>query len=195
MRRYDDLARDLLSRETGVRLVGIDGCGGAGKTTFAARLAQALGGAPVVHTDDFASFEGPTQWWPRMLAEVIEPLSHGSSATFHPYDWVRAEFSPETIEIAPAAVVLIEGCGATRKAWRNRLAARIWVDAPRELRLRRGLERDGAHMLDFWTWWMEQEDGYVADEQPESYADLRIDGAPSSPHDPEQEFVEISERR
>ena len=191
MRRYDDLARELLAIDAGVRLVGVDGCGAAGKTTFAARLASAAHNAPVVHTDDFASFDGPTQWWPRLLAEVIEPLLRGDVATFHPYDWVREEFSPQTIEIQPAPLVVIEGCGATRQAWRDRLVGRIWVEAPRELRLRRGLARDGAHMLDFWTWWMAQEDGYVADEHPEDDADLWVAGDPSVTHDPHEEFVQL----
>jgi cytidylate kinase len=34
------------------RLVAIDGPGGAGKSVFAARLAKALGGVPVVEIDD-----------------------------------------------------------------------------------------------------------------------------------------------
>jgi hypothetical protein len=194
MRRYDDLARDLLAIDAGVRrvrLVGVDGCGGAGKTTFAARLALAAGDAPVVHTDDFSSFDEPMHWWPRLLAEVIEPLSRGDAATFHPYDWVRSELSPEPIEVQPVPLIVIEGVGATRKAWRDRLVARIWVDAPRELRLERGLERDGAHMRDFWTWWMSEEDRYLADEQPQLAADLHVDGDPSIPHDQEHEFVEI----
>jgi hypothetical protein len=126
-----------------------------------------------------------------MLAEVIEPLSRGDVATFHPYDWVRSELSPETIEVRPAPLVVIEGVGATRNAWRDRLVARIWVGAPREVRLQRGLERDGAHMLGFWTWWMSEEDRYVAGEHPDENPDLRVDGDPSVPHDPETEFVEV----
>jgi hypothetical protein len=191
VRRYDDLARDLLVIDGGVRLVGVDGCGGAGKTTFAARLADAAGNAPVVHTDDFASWDQPMQWWPRLLAEVVDPLLRGEPATFRPYDWVSRELSTEPIEIAPVPLVVIEGVGATRKAWRDRLVARIWVDAPREARLRRGLERDGAHMRDFWTWWMAEEDGYVAEEHPESSADLCVDGDPAVAHDPDTEFVEV----
>lgn len=189
VRTYDDLARELLATDGDVRLVGVDGCGASGKTTFASRLARAAGDVPVVHTDDFASFDEPTQWWPRMLAEVIDPLSRGQAASFRPYDWVRRQQSAETIVIAPAALVLIEGVGATRQAWRDRLAARIWVEAPHDVRLRRGLERDGAHMREFWTWWMAEEDGYVAAEAPETHADLRVDGDPSVVHDPDAEFV------
>jgi len=191
VRRYDDLARDLLTTAADVRIVGVDGCGGAGKTTFADRFAQAAGDAPVVHTDDFASWDEPTQWWPRMLTEVIEPLSAGEPARFRPYNWVERRPDDHLITVEPAPLVVIEGVGATRMAWRDRLLARIWVETSREERLRRGLERDGEHMLEFWQWWMDAEDRYVADERPDLDADIRVDGEPTLPHDPAQEFVQV----
>src|SRR4051794_41016726 len=191
VRRFDELAHELLMTPGVVRLVGIDGCGGAGKTTFAARLAQAAGDAPVVHTDDFASWEEPTQWGPRLLAGVIDPLSRGGAATFPPYDWVERRRAHNVVTVAPAPIVVIEGVGAARSAWRDRLVARVWLATSRAERLRRGLERDGEHMLDFWRWWMAAEDRYVSDERPDLHADIRVSGEPSTRHDPEQEFVQI----
>jgi uridine kinase len=199
VRRFDELARELLSRPGGVRLVGVDGRGGAGKTTFAARLSAAAKGAPVVHTDDFASWDEPTAWWPRMLAEVIDPLCGGESASFRPYDWVERRLATEVTTVEPAPLVVIEGVGATRDAWRDRLVKRIWLETAREERLRRGLERDGEHMAEFWRWWMSAEDHYVEEERPDLNADIRVSGEPSMAHDPEREFVqvgpEVSERR
>jgi uridine kinase len=175
-----------------VRLVGIDGCGGAGKTTFAARLAAALEGAPVVHTDDFASHDEPINWWPRFVARVVEPLQRGVAATFHPYDWVNRRRSDELIVILPSPVVLIEGVAATREAWRDMLSMRIWVDAPRDLRLERGIERDGEELRAFWDDWMRAEDDYVLREDPLAHADLVVDGAPDIPYDEDREFVELT---
>ncbi|MDQ1696616.1 MAG: hypothetical protein QOJ03_1969 [Frankiaceae bacterium] len=179
-----------------VRLVGVDGCGGAGKTTFSARLSHALDGAPVVHTDDFASYDEPLNWWPRLLSEVIEPLLRKEPATFRPYDWVARRPAAELITVTAAPVVVIEGVGATRNAWRDRLALRVWVDCPRDIRLARGLARDGADMVDFWTWWMAEEHAYVTAERPWAHADLVIDGAPElgpeTEYDADLEFVEIS---
>lgn len=54
----------LMERPGPVRLVAVDGPGGAGKSTFADRLAAAAGGAPIIHTDDFASADNPIDWWP-----------------------------------------------------------------------------------------------------------------------------------
>jgi uridine kinase len=189
-RAFADLARDIRARPGLVRLIGIDGCGGAGKSTFAARLSNALDDAPVIHTDDFASHDVPTEWWPRMLSDVIEPLLHGEPASYHPYDWVARRVADATITIEPRAIVLIEGVGATRKAWRDRLALRVWVDCPRDLRLHRGIERDGEELREFWLEWMQAEDAYLEQEHPYAYADVTVDGATPGP-DPETQYVEM----
>jgi uridine kinase len=191
VRRLDLLTKELLAAPGDVRLVGIDGLGAAGKTTLAQRLAKSAADAPVVHTDDFASFDGPMHWWPRMLADVVEPLLAGRPASYHPYDWVARRFADDTITVEPAPLILIEGVGATRAAWRDRLTSRLWVDAPRELRLRRGLERDGEHLREFWDWWMKEEDAYVRDEDPFGHADLVVDGASTTSYDADTEFVEL----
>src|SRR5215212_9991964 len=74
--------RQLLARIRGAsapagmstRIVAVDGPGGAGKSTLAAALAAELD-APVVHTDDFASWDNPLDWWPRAIHQVLEPLT------------------------------------------------------------------------------------------------------------------------
>jgi uridine kinase len=160
-----------------VRLIGIDGCAGAGKTTLASRLSAALGNAPVIHTDDFASHNVPMEWWSRMLHDVIEPLLRGEPASYQPYDWVNRKLAEETVTVQPSETVIVEGVGATRKAWRDRLVLRIWVDCPRELRLARGIARDGEAMREFWLDWMKAEDDYVETEQPRLHADVIVDGS------------------
>ena len=192
-RRYAEVIRDvMLLNDCNVRLIGVDGLGGAGKTTFAARLSAHANDCPVIHADDFATHDEPTQWWPRMLREVIEPLTTGKPATFRRYDWVARNLT-EPITIEPAPIVVIEGVGATRKAWRDQLARSIWIEAPRDERLRRGLERDGAHMADFWESWMAAEDAYFDEEHPERAADLVVDGTASETND--EEFVVLIERQ
>ena len=195
IRTFAQLVDEIRTTKSPVRLVGIDGCGGAGKTTFARRLTAAANEAwPVVHTDDFATHDEPIQWWPRMLAEVIEPLLQKQPAMFRPYDWVQRRPGRLTT-IEPADVVIIEGVGATRAAWRDRLAISIWIDTDSALRLRRGLQRDGEALADFWREWRIAEDRYVAAEEPQQHADLLVAGDPTEPHDPETQFVVLSEQR
>lgn len=195
MRTFVELAEQIRAVPTtsAVRLVGVDGCGGAGKSTFAARLARATDNQwPVIHTDDFASHDVPLLWWPRMLEEVVTPLTAGKAARFRAYDWVRRELGAPIV-VEPTDAVVIEGVGATRKAWRERLALRIWIETPRDIRLARGIERDGEELREFWNGWMAAEDDYVAEEDPRSAADLIVDGAPLQPHE-ENVFVVVSER-
>jgi uridine kinase len=195
VRRFDLLAARVRDVDRPVRLVGVDGCGGAGKTTFAARLANAAGGAPVVHTDDFASHDDALGWWPRFREQVVEPLLAGETARFRPYDWVARRTGDVEMTVPAADLVVFEGVGAIRRAWRDVLALSIWVDCPRDLRLRRGIERDGEALRGFWQWWMAAEDRYVEAEQPQRSADVVVDGAPTLPHDPQVEYVELSAPR
>jgi hypothetical protein len=70
------LIRDRGDRAGTGAAVAIDGRGGSGKSTLAARI-SARGGAFIVHTDDFASWENPVDWWPRLVEQVLRPLAGG----------------------------------------------------------------------------------------------------------------------
>lgn len=171
-------------------LVAVDGPGGSGKSTFARRLSAALGGAPIVPTDDFASADTPLEWWPRLLGQVVEPLVRGRQARYERYDWVRGEFA-EWVEVPAASVVIIEGVSSGRLEWAEHLSFLVWVHTDRAERLRRGLDRDGPEAAELWQGWMAAEDAYVADQDPMSRADLVVAGAPLLPHDPQSTFVAI----
>jgi len=163
----------------GTRIVAIDGPGGAGKTTLASQLTEALGGAQVVHTDDFASWDDPVDWWPRLLEQVLEPLARGDTARFRRSRWARVE-EEAWVEVAPADFVILEGVSASREAFRPFLTYSIWVEAPADVRLRRGLERDGEGARAQWEEWMAEEDRYVERERPQERVDLVLSGASSS---------------
>ena len=70
----DEIVAAILAEPGPIRLVAVDGPGGAGKSTFAGALSEAVGGAPVIHTDDLAA-DNPIDWWPRLLEDVIEPFT------------------------------------------------------------------------------------------------------------------------
>jgi len=157
------------------RIVAIDGHGGAGKSTLAEELAEELGGARIVRTDDFASWDVPLNWWPRLLEEVLEPLSRGQAARYQRSSW-KAKEDAGLEEIAPAPFVVLEGVSASRDAFRPFLTFSIWVETPRELCLQRGLERDGEQARVQWEEWMAEEDEYFEREQPRARADLVLRG-------------------
>ena len=156
------------------RVVAIDGPGGAGKSTLAALVAQDLD-AQVVCTDDFASWDQPLEWWPRLIEQVLEPLSRNESGRFQRYDWAARQLA-EWHEVPVAPFVILEGVSSSRAAFGPYLAFRVWVSTSRQERLRRGLERDGREALPLWREWMAREDDYIAAERPEQRADLVVSG-------------------
>lgn len=193
IRRFADLAAQIRrgpARCGPVRLVAIDGSGGAGKSTFAVRLARHLGDAPVLHTDDFASWDNPIDWWDRLETDALQPLGRGEPAWFAAYDWLTRR-RESWREVRPAAVVLLEGVSAARQAVADRLTLAVWVETTWADRLERGLQRDGEAMRMQWEAWKASEDTHFAIDRTRERANLVVDGAPTHAHDPEQEFVAI----
>ncbi|MFG3104189.1 uridine kinase [Streptomyces sp. NPDC048182] len=156
-----------------VRLVGVDGHAGSGKSTFAGRLAGALGGAPVLHLDDLASHDALFGWTGRLHAQVVEPLGRGGTAHYAPYDWRTRRFGLPR-PLAPAPVVLVEGVGAGRRALRPYLARLLWMDLPAEEAWARGRARDGAGQRDFWNGWIPAERRHFADDPSRPSAHLLV---------------------
>jgi uridine kinase len=157
------------------RVVAVDGLAGAGKSTLARRLAEALDGAPVLQTDDFASWEEPLDWWPRLLSDVLEPLARDEPAQYLSSSWGPDHPRSEKV-VRPSPFLVLEGVSASRRAFRPYISYAVWVETPRELRLRRGLERDGEEARALWERWAVLEDEYVAHERPHEAADVVVAG-------------------
>ncbi len=155
-------------------LIAVDGYGGAGKSTLA-RLIAATYDATVVHTDDFASWDNPIDWWPRLLDQILRPLGRNEQARYQRFDWVSGQLA-EWHDLPPGGLVLIEGVTSSRAEFRPYLAGSIWLETPAEVRLRRGLERDGEQARGQWLEWMAAERRWGAAHQPWADADLVLPG-------------------
>jgi uridine kinase len=153
-----------------VLLVGIGGHGGAGKTT----LARMITGAQIVSTDEFWTGEGFDL--DRLSREVVAPLSVGAVARFASYDW-SARRTRGLRAVEPAGIVVVEGVCALHRTLRDAYAVRIWVEAPYDVRLARGVARDGEAARATWVdVWMPSEARYVARDDPVGCAHLVVDG-------------------
>lgn len=171
-----------------VVIVGIDGPGGAGKSTLAAALARETG-AQVVHLDD-AYRSDRRQPQPvgdsrdlydleRVVAELLEPIRAGRVGRLRRYDWDLDELLDETIDIEPLGLIIIEGVTALSPELRGFLDLGVWVSTPPRTRLDRGLERDarvdGADAL--WRdYWEPANDAYMREHEPHLAAHVVIDG-------------------
>ncbi|WAX81098.1 hypothetical protein [Streptomyces sp. KMM 9044] len=156
-----------------VRLVGVDGHAGSGKSTFAGRLADALDGAPVLRLDDVASHEELFGWTARLLSQVVLPLGRGEQASYAPYDWRARDFGPPR-PLPPAPVVVVEGVGAGRRALRPYLALLLWMELPAGASWSRGRARDGEEQREFWDGWVGAEQRHFADDPSRPFADLLV---------------------
>ncbi|MFH8801480.1 uridine kinase [Streptomyces sp. NPDC017936] len=173
MRQLAALLRRLPPSCGPVRLIGVDGHAGSGKSTFAGRLAEELGGPPVLHLDDIASHDELFDWTGRLLTEVIGPLRRGETAHYAPYDWSARRFGPPRA-LPPAPVIVVEGVGAGRRALRPRLAHLLWMEMPAEEAWTRGRSRDGTGQRDFWDGWVEAEQRHFAEDPSRPYADVLV---------------------
>lgn len=167
-------------------MVCIDGPAGSGKTTLATALAAALTGesdastapVPVVHMDDL--YEGWTQELDRPLARriqrwLLDPWAAGRAGRHPRYDWAASRFA-DWVDVPAAPVVILEGCASASLLIRQRAALVVWVEAPEELRLARGLERDGSGMEAPWRAWQRHEAAHFAVDGTRAAADLLVDG-------------------
>lgn len=158
-----------------ITLVAIDGRAGSGKSTLAAGLAKAWN-AEIIQTDDFASWNNPFEWWPRLIEEALLPLRDGKQAIYRKNDFDNDLLTDTFITVSGPRVVL-EGVSSSRREFRPFLDFAIWVETPQELCLKRGVERDGDHVLQRWLAWIEAEDSYIKEHQPSEYCNVTFWGS------------------
>jgi len=166
----------------GIRIVGVDGPAGSGKSTLTRRLADRTA-APVVEIDDFVSWSDFAGWWPRFDDQVLQPLLRGEDAHYQIRDFENDPYGRslgrwKTLPWTP--LVIFDGVTSTREAVADLLAYRIWVEAPYETRLARGLVRDGAQARHLWLAWMQEERAFFLKDAARERADLLVDGDASS---------------
>src|SRR5690606_4515383 len=134
-------------------------------------------GCPVVHLDDlYGGWEGLHQVWHLLATTVLEPLAAGRDAEQPVFDWELERFGPPR-RLPWTDLLVVEGCGAAQRAADAVAVLKIWVEAPADLRLSRGTERDGAALRERWVTWMDVEARHFAAHDTRARADLLLDGS------------------
>ncbi|RBO99611.1 kinase [Rossellomorea aquimaris] len=142
-------------------IVGIDGLGGAGKTTVAKELQHALQlsnhEAFTLHLDDIIVEKdkrygtGHEEWfeyyflqWDIGLieTELFRKLHASGSITLPFYHSPTDTLIRKPFHLAPSSIILIEGVFLQRKEWRRYVDFMIYIDCSHELRAERVLHRD-----------------------------------------------------
>jgi uridine kinase len=143
-------------------LVGIDGLGGAGKTTFVKKLKQQLDSRNyeviVLHIDNYIVERtkryktGHEEWYEYyhlqwdirlMETELFKKLHTDSNHLTLPfYENTNDTILPKQITVRPGSIILIEGIFIQRTEWRDYFDFVIFVDCDQEVRVNRVLNRD-----------------------------------------------------
>jgi uridine kinase len=172
------LARQAEPRCGATVVVAIDGPSGSGKTTLAKGVADALEGlgtVEVVHMDlIFPGWDGLAEAPGLLATQVLEPIAQGHPAAYRTWSWVRDEWHG-TRAVTPSHYLVVEGCGCSVKPAGAYAAVRVFVEADRALRMRRGIARDGEAYRPHWERWAEQEARLYAADRTRERADLVVD--------------------
>lgn len=167
-------------------VIGIDGAGGAGKSTLANELIEKLPGTIIIHMDDFYKQKvlrklsnsteeiGAYFDWKRLESQVLVPFKNNEEIIYQKYDWQSDSILPDPYVVKESNLI-IEGVYSTRLELAGYYDLKIWIDCPYETRLQRGIERDGREMKVYWqNVWQKQEDEYIATHNAFSNADFII---------------------
>lgn len=140
-------------------VIGLAGGAGSGKSTVAQAIVAAAGAARVAILPQDAyyraqpelpfevrvqtNYDEPSAFDTELLIDHLDALVRGETVARPVYDFARYDRAAETVTLASAPVIVVEGILALHDArLRQRMALKIFVDAPPDERFIRRLERD-----------------------------------------------------
>ena len=140
-----------------VRLIGISGGSGSGKTTIIKKIAERVSDFVFIPQDNYYksadnisnnnitdfNFDHPDAFDTSLLLEHLRLLKKGMSIKMPSYDFVHHRRSDETTIVKPSRVVLVEGIMVFfEQDIRDMMDLKIYVDTPDDIRFIRRLKRD-----------------------------------------------------
>ncbi|HET8771488.1 MAG TPA: uridine kinase [Gemmatimonadaceae bacterium] len=140
-------------------IIGIAGGTGSGKSTVAKRIAESLGESHVAFIDMDAyyrdhrhltlderrrvNWDHPDAFDIELLAQHLDALGRGEAIDKPVYDFATHLRAPETVRIAPAEVIVIDGILLlVDERVRAACDVKVFVEADADIRLIRRIRRD-----------------------------------------------------
>ncbi|MDX6246651.1 MAG: hypothetical protein QOF10_11 [Kribbellaceae bacterium] len=181
------------------RLISVDGPAGSGKSSLAGRIAaraEARGlHTLVLHMDDlYDGWNGAVRGFGLLRDHVLKRLADSREGRYRRYDWNLGAYAELHVVPVTLDLLIVEGVTSADRdadAWQS---LRVWIETTNEIRLERGIARDGEALRDHWLDWMRWERDHFAVENTRGRADVIVDGSPTQPHDPETQLVTTSIR-
>lgn len=139
-------------------VIGIAGGTGSGKTTLTRRLVERFGdNVCVICHDNYykkqtgltydqraaLNYDHPDAFDTQLMAADLKKLMDGQAISCPVYDYAAHNRSQDTVEIRPAAVIIVEGILIFESALlRELMDVRIFVDTDADVRILRRILRD-----------------------------------------------------
>jgi uridine kinase len=142
---------------TPVKIIGICGGSGSGKTTIVRKISELVSDFVFIPQDNYYksaefisnanitafNFDHPDAFDNDLIIEQLSALKRGEAVEMPTYDFVHHRRTQETIAVEPKKVVIFEGIMIfTNKAVRDLIDLKIFVDTPDDIRFIRRLIRD-----------------------------------------------------
>ena len=133
-----------------VRLIGISGGSGSGKTTIIKRIAERVSDFVFIPQDNYyksaeniTNIDHPDAFDTKLLLDHLKDLKAGKPIEMPTYDFVHHRRAVETTIVEPHRIVLLEGIMVFfEQAIRDMMDLKIYVDTPDDIRFIRRLKRD-----------------------------------------------------
>lgn len=176
------------------RLVSIDGPAGSGKSTLADRFA-ARAEARGLHTlvlrmdDLYDGWDGAARGFGLLRDHVLKRLADGREGRYRRYDWNARAYAELHVVPVTLDLLIVEGVTSSDRDADPWQSLRLWIETSNEVRLDRGISRDGEALRDRWLDWMRWERDHFAAENTRARANVIVDGSPEAPHDPELQLI------
>ncbi len=140
-----------------VKIIGISGGSGSGKTTIVRRIAEIVPDFTFLAQDSYYksaeymdnrnitafNFDHPSAFDTELMIEHLRALKAGKTIRVPVYDFVHHRRSEETVEVVPRSLVIFEGIMIfVDPRVRELLDLKLYVDTPDDIRFIRRLQRD-----------------------------------------------------
>ena len=154
-------------------IIAIDGPAGAGKTTLAMQVSQALTSrfaVEVVHMDDlYNGWDGALgENLTELLSKIIEAQRKSQNFALPHFDWSTNKYSNPR-DLKPPQILILEGVGSARAIVRDSATTTIWIEVDRTIGIERVIARDGEEIeSQMKQWLIDQEIYFTSDKTRES---------------------------
>lgn len=141
-----------------IMVIGIAGGSGSGKTTLTLKIKEAFGEDVVILSHDYyykanaelsfeerkqLNYDHPNAFDTELMVEHVKALKEAKAISHPVYSFVEHTRLPETVEVRPAKVIIVEGILIfENKELCDLMDIKVFVDTDADLRILRRLLRD-----------------------------------------------------